>query len=208
MTKGNIVEQIKSLVELQKIDAEIYNFKKDLKEQPAYLEELASQFESKKAKMKELEERYKGLQVARNTHEMDLQSKEDLIAKSNSQLSQLKTNKEYTAKITEIEGIKADKSIIEEKILESYDEADEVKSSVDKEKDVLAKEEKSYLEEKKKIEDSIRNINEKIKKLESQRIQILPKVDPLFWTVMKRFWSIKRGWLLFLFRTMLVEGVI
>ena len=177
MTKGTILEQIKSLVELQKVDAEIYSLNKDLKEKPSYLEELAAQFEGKKMKMKELEEKYKGLQVARKTHEMDLQSKEDSIAKANTHLSLLKTNKEYTAKITEIESIKADKSMIEEKILESYDEADALKGCIDQEKEVLVKEEKVYLEGKRKMEETIKNIKERISILETQRGQILPKVD-------------------------------
>ena len=124
MPQTTILDQIRKLVELQKIDEEIYRHKKELEEKPAQLAVLQQQFEAKKAGLKKLEEKSKTLLVERKFFEVDLQSKEDAISKANAQLSLLKTNKEYTAKMSEIENLKADKSQVEEKILLSYDEVD------------------------------------------------------------------------------------
>lgn len=177
MPEVRVVEQTKKLVELQKVDVEIYSCKNDLKEKPAYLAQLKEQFEDKKSGFKELEGKYKSVQVKRNEHEGELQAKEDAIAKSNTQLSQIKTNKEYTAKITEMESMKADKSIIEERILVAYDETDALKVSLEKEKQFLSEEEKKYLSAKKDIEDSVKVIEDRIKVLESQRSQIVPEIE-------------------------------
>lgn len=174
---SQVCEQIQKLVELQKIDGEIYELKRKLKEKPAYLEQLKEDFESKKTGLQEAEVKYKQMQVDRQSKELELQSKDDDFAKANVQLSQIKTNKEYTAKITEIENIKADKSIVEELILMSYDEADAVKADIDKERQVLADEEKKYLDTKKEIEVSISEMEDSIKTLDAQRSQIVPGVD-------------------------------
>lgn len=177
MAEESIKEQIKQLVKLQALDTEIYGLQKNLKDNPHRLQGLKEQFEGKKAKLKSLEDEYKGKQVARNALEVDLKAKEDGIAKANAQLSQIKTNKEYTAKITEIENIKADKSIIEEKILTSYDETDAVKNQIDAEKANLAQEEQVYLKEKAEIENIIRTMEQRIQALQAQRQGILPAID-------------------------------
>jgi uncharacterized protein len=173
----NILEQTRKLVELQKVDAQIYELRKTLKEKPAVLAELNTNFEGKKAGLKALEEKFKTMQVERKSLEGELKAQEDNIAKSNTQLSQIKTNREYTAKITEIENIKADKSVLEEKIITAFDKADVVKADMEREKTALAKEEQDFLKQKKEIEDAIKIIQDKIKMLDDQRSQIFPQVD-------------------------------
>jgi len=158
----SILDQIRKLVELQKLDAEIYEFKKHLKEKPVAIDELAKKFESQKAHLKELEEKLKIFVVERNSFELELQSKEGEMAKGNAQLSQIKTNKEYTAKLSEIEHLKADKSIIEEKILISYDDTDRLTASITKERSFLAEEDKKFQVQKKECEDTIKELQEKV----------------------------------------------
>ena len=190
----DVLKQINKLVELQKIDADIYNFKRELKEKPNHLQELKEQFENKKANLKELENKYKNLQVERNSQELELKAKEEAIAKANVQLSQIKTNREYTAKLTEIENIKADRSVIEEKILLTYDETDILKAEIDKEKEILKKEEEKFSQEKTKIEDSIKEIEDRIRLLESQRKQITPEIDKTHLIRYERILINKDGW--------------
>ena len=177
MSDVTVLDQIKKFVELQKLDVQIYEIRNNLKEKPAYLEELKKEFEKKRTQLNELEEKAKAIHVARSTKESELASKDDAIAKANTQLSQIKTNKEYTAKITEIENIKADKSIIEEQILASFDESDAVKEEVEKEKSNLADEEKKFSEQKQEIESSISEMGSRIKILEEDRSQIVPGLD-------------------------------
>jgi len=177
VTQQAVLELIKNLVALQKIDIQIYQIRKDLKQKPDLLAERREQFESKKARLKELETQHKNLQVKGKEMDLELQSKEDAIAKASAQLSQIKTNKEYTAKVHEIENIKADKSIVEEKILMSFEEADRFKSAIAQEKEVLADEEKKFDAETKHIEDEIQQLKGRLTKHEQERQQITPHVD-------------------------------
>lgn len=177
MAQVTVRDQLKKLVELQKIDKEAFDYKQELKEKPVYLETIKVEFEAKKAGLKSLEDKLKTVQVGRMDKESELKSKEAEIAKANAQLSLLKTNKEYTAKLTEIETIKADKSIIEEKILISYDEADAVQKQMEQEKKLVAEEEKKFLSQKKEIDDAVAALQSKVKELESQRSHLTPDVE-------------------------------
>ena len=177
MPEISVKDQIRRLVELQKLDVEIFEKKRDMRSKPAEVEGLKQQFEAKKAKLNQLQEQLKTSLLKRKEYELDLQQKEELGTKANASLSALKTNKEYTAKMAEIEHIKADKSIIEEKILKAYDETDEVNKLIEKEKQVVAQEEKKYQERKKAVEDELKLTEDRIKVLESQRKHITPGVD-------------------------------
>ncbi len=175
----SIKDQIRKLIELQKLDADIYALKRELRQKPEYLANLKDDFENKKANLKAHEEQYKNQQVIHKALEGDLKSQDDVIAKANAQLSVLKTNKEYTAKLTEIEHVRADKSQVEEKLIYSYDALDVAKANVEKEKVVVAQEERKYLAEKKTIEDSVKILEDRGKVLTNQRAIILPSVPKI-----------------------------
>ena len=178
MIGTSIKDQLKKLVELQKIDVEIFNCKKELKEKPAHIERLKFQFEGKKSKLKSLEEKLKSHQVDQRNNELDLKSKEELITKADVQLSQLKTNKEYQAKLLEIENIKADNSLIEEKILVLYDLIDAIKKEVEQERAIVAEEEKKFIALKKQVDDELALTQQKEQRFEGERRQIVPSIHP------------------------------
>jgi len=188
-----VKEQIKKLVDLQKIDSDIYAIKKILEEKPVLLEELKEDFESEKEFFKELQGKLQRIQLDRKDQELQLQGKEDEIAKANAQLLQIKTNKEYTAKITEIERIKADKSLIEEKVLISYDESDSISEEVKKEEVKISEKEKIFLAKKKEIESEVFKLEERIKIFQEQRKGILPAVNPTYLNRYERLLNNKGG---------------
>ncbi|MBU0467720.1 MAG: hypothetical protein KKF78_05120 [Candidatus Omnitrophica bacterium] len=193
MSDISVNDQIVKLVELQKIDYEIYDLKGQLEEKPALLEEKKELFEGKKAKLHELEEKLKTIQLGRKEQELELKVKEEGISKSNAQLSAIKTNKEYTAKISEIENIKADMSVIEDKILLSYEEFDRVNADVEKEKSNVAEEEKKYFSQKAEIEGEVKAIKDRIKVLESQKTQVGSEVDPAYLDMYEKILMRKNG---------------
>src|SRR5271167_3583121 len=130
----NLKDQIRKLVELQVMDEEIFRFKRELREKPAEFEALKIEFESKKVKLKGLEDKLKAIQVVQKELELDLKVKEEGIAKMDASLALLKTNKEYQTRLLEIENLKADRSIVEEKILLGYDEVEAARKALEVEK--------------------------------------------------------------------------
>lgn len=174
----SIKDQIKKLVEIQAMDVEIYRLKTDLQDKPAEIENLKNAFEVKKSKLKTLEDQLKACLVKQKEYEVDLKSKEDAIVKADGQLSQLKTNKEYSAKLLEIESIKADKSQIEEKILLGFDQIEEARKAIESEKAMVASYEKEFQAKKKEIDDILAVANDQLKVKESQKGRLTPDIRP------------------------------
>ncbi len=178
VTDKNLKDQIRKLVDLQVMDEEIFRFKRELREKPAELEALKIEFESKKNRLKGLEDKLKAIQVVQKEQELDLKVKEEGIAKADASLSLLKTNKEYQARLHEIENMKADKSIVEEKILLGYDEVDAARKALEAEKTTVLQYEKEFNAKKKQVDDGVALINDQLKVKESQRVRVAPEVRP------------------------------
>lgn len=177
-TSVSIKDQLRKLVDLQSVDAQAYDLKRVLKEKPAEVETLKQEFESKKVTLKQLEDKLKAAQLAQKNLELDLKQKEEAIVKAEGTLSALKTNKEYQARLLEIENIKADKSLIEEKILLSYDAIETAKKAVDAEKATVATYEKDFNAKKKIVDDEVAVANDQLKVKESLRGRLIPEIRP------------------------------
>jgi uncharacterized protein len=175
-----INEQIKILIELQKIDHEHHKLKKELAEQPALQKEVELAFEKKKAHLKAAEDALKAVQLKQKQKESDLAAREDKISKLNSQLYAIKSNKEYTAMEMEIKGMKADKSLLEEEILGFFDTVEQAKTAVAKEKEALSGEEKKFKEELEVLKKQAAGIEAQAKELEEKRKQYTPNIEPRF----------------------------
>ncbi|MCG2706884.1 MAG: hypothetical protein L6254_05015 [Candidatus Omnitrophica bacterium] len=169
--------QIQGLVQLQTIDTEIYALRLEKESRPIEIRTLEAAFEEKKQAVADLEKNSLDLQKERKAQELELGSKEEGMKKLHTQLYQLKTNKEYQAMLKEIDGAKADSSVIEDKILELLEGIDKMKIQISQEKQKLQEEEKISHQKKKDIEDRIKEIDDRLAQLEAQRKQVIPAVD-------------------------------
>lgn len=170
--------QINNLVQLQTIDSEIYALKYEKESKPEEIKTLQASFEEKKQRLASLEKNSLDLQKQKKDKELDLTSKEESMKKLQIQLYQLKTNKEYQAMLKEIENMKADASVIEDKVLELLDQMDKIKIDIDREKQKLKEGEKIFNEQKQKIEGRLKEIDDRLAQLEAQRKQITPGIEP------------------------------
>ncbi len=193
MANQNLKDQIRKLVDLQVMDEEIFRFKRELREKPAELEALKSEFESKKTTLKGLEDKLKAIQVVQKELELDLKVKEEGISKADGSLSLLKTNKEYQARLLEIENMKADRSIVEEKILLGYDEVDAARKALEAEKITVVQYEKEFNAKKKQVDDDVAVIGDQLKVKESQRSRVTPEIRPDYLSRYERILNNKDG---------------
>lgn len=172
-----IKEQIGVLIELQVVDGEIYALNREKIELPEQIKAIEKSLEDEKVSIKQAEENLKALQIKLKDKEVSLQQKEEQIKKLQIQLYQLKTNKEYSAMLTEIEGIKADDSIIEEEILKLMDEIDAAKKKVSQEKQLFKAEEEKAQKEKTTIDARLKEIDVRLLELSAKREKLLPNIE-------------------------------
>ncbi len=177
MPTTDLKSQLSNLIKLQRLDSEIYALKDEKERRPKEIEALRLAFEAKKQSLADLEKMSLDLQKEKKASELELASKEENSKKLQSQLYQLKTNKEYQAMLQQIQDAKADTSVIEDKILEVLDKMDKVKLEIENEKKHLQQEEQAFNQEKKKSDDRIKEIDDRLAQLDGQRKQLIPEID-------------------------------
>ena len=110
--------QLQQLVDLQKMDDEISECRNILTDIPRQLDSARGELEEKKNILKVVMDEIETLQKERKNLEQEVQSENDHMAKAKTKLPAVKTNKEYTAILTEVDAIKEKVSKIEDKELE------------------------------------------------------------------------------------------
>lgn len=178
MTTVSIADQLKILVELQKLDGQIYGFRRELNAQPAEIARLKEDHLRKTQGVQTIVSRYQSLEVKRNQLETDLGQKEQQTKKLQIQMYQVKTNKEYSAFQLEIAGLKADQSVLEEEILKLMEEIDRAKSQMASEREGLKTEEAALNNRVAVIGQESEKIKAEMERMRAQRGQLAPKVDP------------------------------
>jgi len=174
--------QLQQLVQLQKIDDQIFEHKKALADIPIQLDSARAELEEKKNILKVVTEEIETLQKQRKDLELEVQGENDHMAKAKTKLPAVKTNKEYTAILTEVDAIKEKVSKIEDMELEVM-EALEVKAKEIPGVEKKCKEEDAYFNEyrlkkgteEKRFKEELEELVEKRKNISAQLETVILK---------------------------------
>lgn len=176
-TPVNLAEQIKLLVELQGLDTQLIKLTAEIDAIPERLKASDDAFKENTVNLKKLEDTVKSLQVKKKEREGALEAGEGTIKKYQGQLGQVKTNKEYSALLDEINRVKADNSLVEEVIINLMDEIDAANKQVSQEKEYLKVEEVKLVEEKKKLGDDAARLEVEADRYRKQRSELTVKIE-------------------------------
>lgn len=117
----NVLPELDALLELQRRDSVLRDAAKRLEEIPKRREALKAALNAAKAALDQAKKDLEGARLTRRGFEKEVEGFQAEIAKLERQLLDVKTNQEYTAMRHQIEAVKAKRSDVETKILESYD---------------------------------------------------------------------------------------
>ncbi len=110
--------QLQTLIELQKIDSEIAELERGKAAIPRQIESGRAGIEEKQICLKEAEANLLALQKKRKDLEIDVATENDHIAKTKTKLPAVKTNKEYSAILSEVDAVKEKILVLEDQELE------------------------------------------------------------------------------------------
>ncbi len=173
-----MLKEIEQLLPLQELDREIYFLRSKLDEYPPQIEKLNREIE---AILEEKKDRAKGLEQKKIAHkelELELGKKESDLKKFQSQLFQVKTNKEYSALQEEIAKVKGEVSQLEDRILAMLDEIEREESALKEfsaQVDLRVNEVKARIET---LEAEVKEIETKIEDLTKKREELAKTIDP------------------------------
>ena len=141
---------IERLRDLQNSDLIIHRLKKRLSEIPSETEKIKDKFKKETEGLVDLDKEVKKEEVTLKETELEIASLEEEIKKAQRRLVEVKTNREYTALMSEIDGCKKKIPNLEEHALLLMDNVGRVKK-IRKEEEKRLEKEKSALDEKLKV---------------------------------------------------------
>jgi len=174
--KTDIAQQISYLIKLQDIDEQIYKLNMEKESKPEEIKQLDLLLSQKQSALKEAETAHKNLQLRRKEKEIDLESKENTVKKLQTQLYQIKTNKEYAVMLHEIESHKADNSLLEDDIIKIMEAIDAAEGKVREEKIKFEEETKRFGQQKSDVDKRLKEIEGSLTELKNKRDEITPGV--------------------------------
>ena len=165
-----------NLIKLQKLDIEIRNTSVLLDDIPRQIEAIEKKSEESLQIVQNAKDKLSRNQKKRRDLESELQVEKDKSVKYKRQLNEVKTNKEYSSLLKEIEDSNAKIDTLEEEIIGEMLSADEIerelKSAIQKADEIqveLSKKKEAISQEREKAEEAF-------KKLKREREELLPKI--------------------------------
>jgi len=185
--------EFENLIKLQKLDIEIRNTSVLLDNIPRQIADINKKSEGSLQIVKAAEDNFARNQKKRRDLESELLDLKEKIEKYKRQLNDVKTNKEYSSLLKEIDETNAKIDLLEEEIIGEMLSADdiekEIKAARKKSEEVqgeLSQKKEMILQEKQKAE-------EKLKELEAKRKELLPKIPSDQLALYEQIAKIKNG---------------
>lgn len=186
-------KDIGTLLKIQERDVRICSLKKESQMLPEELSAIKQKVQDVEDKRKEKQEEIKKLQVLRKEMELDLDAKQENIKKFEIQLFQVKTNEEYKAMQKQINDLKFECGILEDKILEKMEEIDYAQGGLKGLEDSLVSVKKELEDKEKEISAKLKLIADDIQKVQADRDLLAKDVSPDFFKKYEIIFRNKQG---------------
>jgi predicted nucleic acid-binding Zn-ribbon protein len=170
-------EDIRGLLKVQSLDMEIRELESQTREIDAGLEAIRSQIENAQRVIREEKDREISSRLRTGELELEVEEKKNLIDKYHSQLFKIKNNREYTALLHEIEGIKSDIRILEDRMLEVMEKGEGERNLTKEAEADLEQARVRYREEEKKALGQLEHIADKIAEKQEARIGLAQSLE-------------------------------
>jgi uncharacterized protein len=170
--------ELQKLIDLQNLDRDISGFESALASIPNQIQSATSEMAAVTKEIEAAREVIASMQKSRKQMEADVQTENDHMAKTKTKLPLVKTNKEYTAIVAEVDSLKEKISSIEDKELEIM-EALEIKEGEIPAIEARFKEEEiSFKEYKAKKEAEGERVKKELEDARDKRQGLLGSITP------------------------------
>jgi uncharacterized protein len=169
---------LERLIRLQQTDTFIENARRRIADDPALVEGLDSRLAAATAGVETAKARAVENQAARRSVEKDLAMIQARLSKFKDQLMGVKTNKEYTAMLKEIEVAQHEVRQLEDKILERMLEADELAAGLKDAEARLAADKGVIAAQRKQIGEETERLRRELDEAIARRTQLVVETSP------------------------------
>ncbi len=173
-----MIDDLKALIELGELDAELAEIRREMAKLPAEEAGFIEGVETAEAAMKQSEERKTELRMTADRQNLALKENEDKIEVLTIKLNGAKSNKEYDLIRDEQKDIEQANGKLEEEILGSLEEVDTIDAQVTERQAVLDGAKSALAEKHADIASRSATMEERCKDLDARRADKAERVDP------------------------------
>ncbi len=166
------------LIRLQQIDTFSENARRRIADHPVLVEALDTRLASATGALEAARARVTGNQAARRAVETDLAMIQARLSKYKGQLMEVKTNKEYTAVLKEIEAAQTEVRHLEDKILERMLEADDLAAHQKQAEAALLSDQGAITSERKQLEEDTTRLERELEDATTGRERLVAEISP------------------------------
>jgi len=174
-------DNIKALTKLQECDNRIQNILRQKAQGPLRIQVVLEELNSHELKLKEDADRLESLRKERRRLEQEIQDHDGKIEKSNTKLFNIKSNKEYTAALKEVDDLKRLKFDSEEKAIQLMEEIEEKEAEHTRQKERLQELKIKIEKEKSVIEKELLVLDGELEVYEKRRADLVTGLDQDLW---------------------------
>jgi len=179
--------QLNLLIRLQDIDGAIRARREEKRKLPGMLADLERQNEANKTELDRVREALEAAQKGKRDRDRDLEEGGQKVEKLKSRTPDIKTNKEYTALLKEIETVEQENKAIEDDILKLMEKIDAAAGEIRTAESRSADEAAAIAAERKQLEENIAKVEAELATIERERHELAARIEaPLLAKYQKR----------------------
>lgn len=171
-----LLEELRLLIELQGIDAEINDIEKEKATLPVIIESAAAQLRQAEAEASEAGAASDAATKKKSDVETELTAMNDQLQKLKLRTTDIKSNKEYFAHLKEIEDTERRISELEDSSLQLMDSIKEASEALTVKDEILSAEKEKFEHERSRIEKGFEESAARLAELNEKRAALLPGV--------------------------------
>lgn len=168
--------EFEKLINLQKLDKEITDVSLFLENIPSKIEEINKKIETSSQIVTLAKEKMIQNQKKRRDLEAAVKDIKEQISKYNRQLNEVKTNREYSILLKEIEEAKQKDNDMEEEIISEMLSADEIEDEIKTASQKYSEAEEKFSKEKDVLQQEKKKFEAKRDKLNQKKEKLVPKI--------------------------------
>ncbi len=181
------------LIRLQQLDSTIEEARRRVAAHPQRLADADTRLADATRRVDAARQRLEDNQEARRELEKEAAFFQGRVSKFKTQLTEVKTNREYQAVQHEIATAQRDLGAVEEKVLEQMMEADVIAADVAAAEALLATQQKEVAAEKKTLEQELASVEVTLTEASQARTSLLSEMEPRLIALFEKVAKVRKG---------------
>ncbi len=188
-----MLPELEALLELQRCDARLMDAQRKRDDIPRRREAMKAALQAARAAHEQTKKDLDAARLVRRGHEKEIEVIQSEAAKLDRQLLDVKTNKEYTAMLHEIQLLKTKRGDRETQVLECFEREEALQARVKKSEQEIADEEKRIRAGEADFDKESAVLDQAIHSIRTDRDQVKPRVPATLLSRYDRLASSRNG---------------